>query len=122
MKSAAAFLILTIAGGAYFLVSEGQVSGGDLPAAAEPDEPAPALVETERSVDRTSRGAHPVLETIPAAMPAPTTGERELTERLWMAFNSDLEDQAQLVEHERIQQLIRDDPELARELARDAGP
>lgn len=128
MKNAAAILFLSIAMFAYVLVSQMPEPEAELPAAGVRESASPPAA-TRRSVQSASRAAQAVRETsatvAPAALAAtPTPGfdERELAERLWIAFNSEVDEQSKPVEHDHIVQVIRDDPELARELAKDAAP
>jgi hypothetical protein len=120
MKSVAVFVGLSIVVGAYLLIS----SAG-IPAPEEYAEPTGATSGDRGSSAPAMRRTTP--PTITSAvtertLDATTASERELAERLWTAFNSDLADQAEPVEHERIEQLIRDNPELAQELAQKAQP
>lgn len=121
MKTAIAILLLSIAVLACVVLSRMQVSSGEPLTPAGTGEPAPPAAMTGRSADGTSRATHRPLETAPAALPIPQIGERDLSERLWTEFNSDLHDQNQFVEHERVVQLIRDDPDLARALTKEAA-
>ena len=126
MKNAAAVMFLSIALFAYVLVSQMPEPEGELPV-TDVREPASPPAATKRSVQAASRAAHAVRETRApadalAATPTPGFDERELAERLWIAFNSEVDEQAKPVEHEHIVQVIRADPELARELAKDAAP
>ena len=121
MKSAFSILLVAIAVFACVLVSRAPVSSSEPPTAVERGEPALPPATTERSADDALPASHPVLETAPAAVSISRIEERELSERLWTIFNSDLQDQTQFVEHELIAELIRNDPGLARALAKEAA-